>query len=372
MANGTQYDDHLEKLRQRDWQLADVPFYKDGMPTHFTDYENLDYLDYYEGVWGRKCGENGGIGRLREVAITKITEAENEIYNKRYPYHEDLDFTESQGLGRVADIPKLQDEQAAYAESLESLGVAVHWMEFGEYPMTPYGPMQAMCFPSDLGIIRGGSVIQRFGWHPFSYGRSEFMARWLQHHLGIPILYTVTGKAVHETSTAIWFAEDLWVTGLGVAYSEDGNRQVEEVIRRTCGVENLEVHTIKCSHDIYFDRQTGVSGHIANMIGPLDIDKVLIYAPGLDTETHRWLKRKGYQCGEVDLEEQVKYTPTNFVPFEPGVVLMVQEATRAIKTVRDMGVEVIEIPNSGFNHLGGAIRCRTLRLLRDPAPFKNQ
>ena len=99
--------------------------------------------------------------------------------------------------------------------------------------------------------------------------------------------------------------------------------------------------------------------------------RCLIYSPGIDTETHRWLRRKGYRIGEVDLEEQVTYTPTNIIPLEPGVVFMVKEATRAITTVRDMGVEVIEVPNAEFNQLGGALHCRTLRILRDSGPHKN-
>ena len=69
------YEEHLERLRERDWTLEDVPFYEPGQPTDFTAYESLHYLDVYDKVWGRECGENG-IGRLREVAISLITEAE--------------------------------------------------------------------------------------------------------------------------------------------------------------------------------------------------------------------------------------------------------------------------------------------------------
>jgi hypothetical protein len=76
---GSQYEQHLERLREREWRLEDVPFYKPGEAPDFNAYEHLDYVDVYEQVWGRPCGENG-IGRLREVAITRITEAEFAIF----------------------------------------------------------------------------------------------------------------------------------------------------------------------------------------------------------------------------------------------------------------------------------------------------
>ena len=138
MADKTDYQRYQDELRAREWKLSDVPFYREGEAPDFTDYETLDYLDFYHKVWGRQCGENG-LGRLREVAISLITEAENAVYEPRYPFHEDLIWLESQGLRR-ADIQKLQDEQGAYAEILEANGVKVHWIVWGEQPMTPFGP----------------------------------------------------------------------------------------------------------------------------------------------------------------------------------------------------------------------------------------
>jgi N-dimethylarginine dimethylaminohydrolase len=364
------YEEHLERLREKDWTLEDVPFYEPGAPIDFTAYESLHYLDVYDKVWGRECGENG-IGRLREVAISLITEAEIAAYDPRYPFHEDLTWLESHGL-RKADIPQMQEEQAAYAELLEEQGVAVHWIDWGEAPMSAFGPMQAMWAPSDTWVIRGGSIIQKTGWHPFSFGRSEFLARWLQHHLGVPVLYTVTGKGVMEPATTMWFAEDVWVTGISCAYNEEGNRQLAPIVRSSARNPDLEIHTIYLSTDRFVDRESGLGAHLTNVICALDIDKVLVYPSGVDAGTHRWLRTKGYKIAEVDREEQMLYTPTNTIPFAPGIVYMVKEATRAIAAVRKLGVEVIEVPNREFSRIGGALHCRTLRVLRDPGPYKNE
>jgi N-dimethylarginine dimethylaminohydrolase len=131
------------------------------------------------------------------------------------------------------------------------------------------------------------------------------------------------------------------------------------------------VHTIYLSTDRFVDRDSGCSAHLTNAICPLDLGKVLAYPSALDTATHDWLRRKGYEVIEVDRAEQILYTPTNTIPLESGAVFMVKEARRAVAAVRKAGIEVIEVPNEEFSRIGGALHCRTLRVLRDPGPLKN-
>jgi N-dimethylarginine dimethylaminohydrolase len=355
--------------RRRDWRLEDLPFADRGIDDAGWAYQDLDYRHVYPEVWGRQCGENG-IGRLREVALSRISPVEVAVYDERYPFHEDPAWLESQGL-LDADIGRLQEEQAAYAELLEQHGVKVHWIDWGEAPMSAFGPMQAMWAASDCWVTRGGIVVQKTGWHPFGFGRSEWMARWLQHHVGIPILYTVHGKGVHEPSTTIWLAEDIWVTALSAAYNEEGHRQVESVVRRTCGVEDLEVHVVRLTTDRFMDRRAGLGAHLTLVLSSLDLDTVLAYRPGLDAQTLRWLRHKGFKIVDVGRDEQLRYIPTNTIPLEPGVVFMAGEATETIAAVRRAGIEVIAVPNAEFNQIGGALHCRTLRIARDPGPYRN-
>src|SRR5262249_52329808 len=139
MTSATEYEAHLNELRNKQWKSSDIPFYRKNGSTDLWDFQDLHYRDTYEKVIGRRCGQNG-IGRLREVGITKITEAENAVYDTRYPFHKDLKWLESQGLWR-ADVPKLQAEQEEYAEILRQHDVKYHWIDWGEHPMTPFGPM---------------------------------------------------------------------------------------------------------------------------------------------------------------------------------------------------------------------------------------
>ena len=70
----TFFDDYQRHLHERRWTWDDIPFYEGrGARQSIAPLHDLDYLDVYERVYGRKLGCNG-IGKLREVALTHITE----------------------------------------------------------------------------------------------------------------------------------------------------------------------------------------------------------------------------------------------------------------------------------------------------------
>jgi hypothetical protein len=57
------------------WTLDEVPFYEVGAPPDIAKWHDMDYLDIYPSVYGRKMGSNG-IGKLLEVGLTRIRETE--------------------------------------------------------------------------------------------------------------------------------------------------------------------------------------------------------------------------------------------------------------------------------------------------------
>src|SRR5213592_824757 len=69
-AVATFYDDYQRHLHERRWTWDDIPFYEGkGARQSIAPLHDLDYLDVYQRVYGRKMGANG-IGKLREVALT--------------------------------------------------------------------------------------------------------------------------------------------------------------------------------------------------------------------------------------------------------------------------------------------------------------
>jgi N-dimethylarginine dimethylaminohydrolase len=310
---GTYYDDYQAALHDKEWTWDDMPFYRGkGARQSIAPLHDLDYLDVYERVYGRRIGGNG-IGKLREVALTR--------------QHED------------------------YARVLEGEGVRVHWIESDD---------EAGEVAGQLLMVNGGAIVPKAG-RPG--GGAESLAHWAFWNLNIPTLRTIAGTGVAEVGATVWLAQDVYVAGLSPAYNQDGLDQLLETVRLTAAVDDLKVLTIRCQGELYFDTQTGASAHVTDLIAPLDVDKVLLYPAGIDTENLLWLERNGYQMIEADMEEHVESRVCNLTILEPGKVIMAAGAERTIAKVREAGVEVIEVPYSGGFH------GTTMELYREPGPL---
>ena len=367
----TEYDAHQEVLRQRDWKLKDVPFYKGKGETHDPfDWDNLDYLDAYPQIYGRRCG-SAGIGTLREVGITRPS-ADDEYSNHPY-FHEDKEYMNRDGfflLSDVVDIEKLKDEAAAFAEKFEENGVKVYWIEYPEKPIAAFGPMMNMHSAAELAIWPGGSIIPKKGYAlapTAGLGRAEYLARWAFWNLGIPPLLTVTGKGVWVTGT--FLADDVYCQGMGVETNWDGLEQITPVLKRVCG-EDIHIQPIRSPGWKYFDKYTGANTHGGMVISGLDVNKVLVHAAGVDIDTHMWLRKNGYQVIEADTHEQINHSAAAIVNLGPGHVMMHARAEKTIAAVRKAGVEVVPIDYDEYNKYGAAITCATMLIDRDPGPRK--
>ena len=370
----TQFDEYQERLRTRTWSWDDVALFYDGPGTEqsIVPLHDLDYLDVYERTFGRSAGANG-IGRLREVALTVITDAENRIYANDLPYAAAPGLLEAHGAGprglwRLEDIDLCRSQQEAYAETLDAAGVTVHWLDWSEHPVSAYGPMHGMWAASELLIVSGGAIVPKRGRDPFSIGRGEWLSRWAFWELNIPTLLTVTGKGIAEVGTTVWLADDVYVIGDSIAYNDDGWEQVLPVIECSARVPELHVLKLHCQGEHAFDSDTGQAAHVDNLIAPLDVDKVLCYTPGIDTSALLWLRRNGYQIVPADFDDHAGHKACNLTLLEPGRVIMSAEARVTIERVRAAGVEVIETPYGGFHAAGGGLHTATLQIHRDPGP----
>ena len=188
----TEYDAWQERQRGRNWTLNDVPFYKgkgESLSQNPFDWHDYDYLNYYDQVFGRKCG-SAGIGKLRDVGILEITEDDD--YADHPYYREDPAYMDRDGFfsGRAMDLPKMRDQQARYAELLAENGVNVYWIRYPDKPMGAFGPMTNQMSAAELTVLPGGSIIAKkaYALAPTSgFGRTEYLARWAFWNLGIPV-----------------------------------------------------------------------------------------------------------------------------------------------------------------------------------------
>ena len=368
----TEYDAHQERQRRRNWTLNDVPFYKGkgkSLEQNPFDWHDYDYLNYYDEVFGRKCG-SAGIGKLREVGLVRVSDDDNYA---EHPYmKEDPDYIVRDGMleERKMDIGKLREQQLMYAEALTSCGVKIYWIEYPERPMAAFGPMTNQHSAGELTILPGGSIIPKKGYAlaPLSgFGRTEYLARWAFWNLGIAPLLTVVGKAVWVQG--LFLADDVYVHAISVETNEAGMEQFLPVLKRACG-EDVHIQRIYTPGMGYFDHGSGISAHTDMIISPVDVDKVICYPAALDVDTNRFLWGNGYKIIEAPVEEQVEACACNAVTIEPGLVIMHAGAKETIKRVRAAGVEVIPVEYDEYNRFGGGMHCGTMQILRDPGPRK--
>jgi N-dimethylarginine dimethylaminohydrolase len=348
------------------FSMDQVPgFVPGGLPSSAVT-QGADALDTYQQVWGRPCGKNG-IGKLREVALTEITEYE------KFAWY-DLDpafFPRMADDYHSLDTDRMRDQSLQYETVLEELGVIVHRVRFPEPPVSGYGPSKSNWGAAELFVLRGGSVLPKRGVNPFGSGRGEYMALWAWTRLGVPPMATITGTGVMEIGPSFFLAEDVFVTATGVSHNQEGLDQVLPLVAASAGLEQHELTSlvIDSPGGIYYDPATGTSHHPDLVLGPLDVGKVIAYTPGLDHPTYEYLRSNGYQIIDVDPEEHVRFCPANVMLVEPGVVIMHAEAVKAIDAVRRAGVHVIPVPYSEFLKEAGGLHCSTGQILRDKGPY---
>lgn len=354
------------RLAAKEFRLQDIPGYREGQQPDPEVFQKLDHQVFAEQIWGRSVKANG-IGKLREVALTAITEHEMNPMYKDDPgmFHQWAVPYES------LDIEEMKDQSARYQEVLEQHGVEVHRVEFPDPPVSPFGPMIYMWATRELLIINGGSIIPRMGWSPFSVGRAEYLALWAFQNLSVPPLLTIAGTGVCEAGPCFWLAEDVFVGALSAAFNQEGLDQLYPAVVRSTGLPAEQVHllTIKSPSPYYTDPGSGASAHPDMVLGPLDVKKVVAYPGGIDYGTWMWLVEHGYEIIEVERDEQIQFAPANVTLLEPGLVIMIAEAKKAVAAVRAAGIEVIDIPYGEFLKAGGGLHCSTMEVWREQGPF---
>jgi N-dimethylarginine dimethylaminohydrolase len=358
-------EDMQRRLGAGEFTLEGMPGYVKGQGPSVDTWHHLDHGEIYPKVWGRECGKNG-IGTLREVALTTITEYEKFKYYDLDPHY----FPRMADDYHSIDIPKMQEQSLAYEEALEANGVIVHRVSFPEPPVSAFGPAKSTWGAAELFVLRGGSVLPKRGVQPMGYGRAEYLALWAWTRLGVPVLGAITGKGIFEIGPCFFLAEDVFVSGNGTAFNDDGFNQVRGMVARSAGLDEKDMTFlhIEFPGSRYFDPSTGTSHHPDLVLGPLDVDKVIAYPPGLDFQTYEWL-RKRYKIVEVDTDEHIRFAPANVMLLQPGLVIMHAEAKQTIEAVRAVGVEVVEVPYSEFMKEGGGLHCSTGQIWRERGPF---
>jgi N-dimethylarginine dimethylaminohydrolase len=360
-----EYDAWQERQRGRNWTLGQVPFYR-GKGHHAEhnpfDWHRHDFLKYYDQVYGRQCGA-AGIGKLKDVGLIRVRKGKE----ADHPFlKEDPEFVRGAGL-RSVDRTRLRDEQASYSEKLQQYGVKVYWIDFPEEFRGAYGPMGDPYSAGDLMFLPGGTIVPKHGTalaSVASFGRPEYLARWVFWNLGLPPLVTINGKGVW--APGVFLADDVYCQAVGVGTNEDGLNQVVPKLKSVVS-EKVQLLRILTPGWSAFDAASGISAFANDVIAPLDVDKVLVYPAGLDKDANWWLWDNGYKIVEVPHAEQVRYRPCNGVIIEPGLVAINAAAEETIRSVRKAGVEVVPVE---YRAHSAGLASATMQIWREAGPRK--
>ncbi|WP_428563861.1 MAG: dimethylarginine dimethylaminohydrolase family protein [Solidesulfovibrio sp. DCME] len=106
--------------------------------------------------------------------------------------------------------------------------------------------------------------------------------------------------------------------------------------------------------------------HLDVVFCPVGRDQAIVHAPAFAPEALALLRGR-FRCLEVDRREQFGLA-TNVLSLSPEVVVSPAHQARVNGALRAMGLHVVEVAYDEVAKLGGALRCATCPLCREPVP----
>jgi N-dimethylarginine dimethylaminohydrolase len=335
--------------------LERLSWYDAGQPLHNWALHETDFYDEVEQIWGRRWGAEG-IGRLREVLVSRPTENET-----RPEFAKEWQYYYSTAAGN-ADLGRLQAQFDEYYEVLRDHGVRVNYVEPPVPAIGAYGYLKNLVTLAGGGlVVRGGAIIHRMGLGSWQRGREVIWSQALTA-LGVPIYLTIHGRGIGEPGAGRWLDAKTFVFNNSVVANEEGMRQIEFVLNGL-GIELVRT---------YSPGWVSTTGHgnigttHADMFVMIPDHGVAVLAPHLvDYEFVRYLMRRDFKVIEVPVEEYWDLA-VNAVTLEPGKVVMNAGAPSTVAALERAGVEVIQVDFSESHKFAIAgLHCATLELVRD-------
>ena len=335
--------------------LKTLPWFEHDRPLHNWMLHETDFYDEVDQIWGRRWGAEG-IGRLREVLVSRPTE--NEI---RPEYAREWQYYYSSSAGN-ADLGRLQAQFDEYYDLLERNGVRVNYIEPPVPAIGAYGYLKNLVTMAGGGlVVHGGAIVHRMGLGSWQRGREVIWSKVLAA-LQVPIYLTIHGTGVGEPGAGRWLDSKTFVFNESVVANEEGLRQLEFVLAGL-GVELITTHSPGWVESIG-DGNIGTSH--ADMFLMVPDHRVAVLAPHLvDYGFVRYLMRNDWHVIEVPLDEYWGLA-VNAVTLEPGKVIMNAGSPTVVDRLEKAGIEVLQVDFSESHRFAIAgLHCATLELVRD-------
>lgn len=333
--------------------LVDVPHYQAGRgPIPLFD---VSFDEELVGTWGRAWGAQSHTGRLQTVMVHRPGPE-----NVAEQFNEDLDFFNLPA--GLPDLDQLRREHDGFCDVMRREGCEVIYLEPEEPLVGTYGfPARATVFGRTGTVVNGGTILDRQSSH-YKRGIERFYARRLAE-IGCPILYTVHGRGVWESSDLIFVDPTCVVIARTIRSNQEGIDQILPVLRRA-GVEEVIYTDLPGYLSGRGGQWGGSSGffHLDNVFGMAAENLAVVYVGAIGYHCIDQLIRRGVEIIEVP-DEEVNNLPANLLVLRPGVVVMPSGSPRTAAALESRGLTVHRVDFGEFLKSGGGPKCITMPLI---------
>lgn len=323
----------------------------------FGDYAEPSFEDekMLKKVWGRNWGVSDEVGRLRVVLVHRPREEEIKAITADAPYDERAGWRyDPQGRWiwpgeDLPDLAKMQEQHDGLVQIMQSEGIEVINLE----GFVPPGGFVTTCMARDYAVaVRGGVIVCRMS-RRRRRGEEALVAKKLAS-LGGPILHTVHGTGTFEGGNFVLLDQKNAVVGRGTQGNEEGERQVEEVLR-VLGIDLLRT-SLPDHH-----------GHIDGFLGMVGKNLALVNTEVMSHDFLRKLKDLGIEIIPTGSSFPMYLSKNNVLVLRPGKVVVPQISDEVRKVLEKKDIEVVVHDMSELGKALGGPRCSTCPLIRDPA-----
>jgi len=273
-------------------------------------------------------------GKLRKVLLCKPTYFEWEPINetaKRYLEQSKFDYNEAQA------------EHAELADALKSAGVELYFIE-------PSKPHHYMVYTRDFGKnLDDGIYLGRFRM-PVRMGEEDLFENYLKEQ-GFPVIGQVSCGSL-EGGDIHFIDPHTIAVGMGARSSIEGIESLREFVKP----QGINVIPVDFEYKYL---------HLDLLFVAVAERTCVVCKEGLSEEFIKELEARKYEMIEVPAKDAVELK-NNVLSLGDGRVLSFKENTEVNQKLRALGFEVFDPSLKMFANGGGAPRCLTFPLERDP------
>jgi len=299
-------------------KLEKIPSYKKGVP--YKPIYETDFLDELIVNWGEEWGIKSAFGKIRKIMVYRPgEEQEDPLIAQDYQL-----FNLPEGPTDLAKLRKQHDNLVAI---LKAEGIDVVYLEPKSPLVGTFGiPLRSAIYTRETIMVRGGAIISRSA-SAYKKGLEVFHAKRLME-LGCPILHTIHGRGVFETSNMVWIDDHSVILATGM--------------RGNIGMFHLDM-----------------------CFGMANPEVAVLWPGGVDYDTVKWLQ-KDKKVDIIELSDnELQLCGPNILVVSPNRVIVPAFNLHMSEELRKRGIEVIEVELSEFAKGGGGPTCMTLTLIRD-------